>query len=104
MWDVIDVFNVVPRYAKSSEYTWPMTFHTILFTADKNAFVWLADRFAFLGPNSYGTVAKIAHLPEHQVVLCVVGGLAWVFMVGRVEQICWAPESEASIAPVRAQA
>ncbi len=36
-------------------------------------------------------------------VLCILGGLAWVFMVGRIEQICWAPESEASIASARAQ-
>ncbi len=31
-------------------------------------------------------------------VLCIVGGLAWVFMVGRVEQISWAPKSEATSA------
>jgi MFS transporter, ACS family, D-galactonate transporter len=31
-------------------------------------------------------------------VLCIVGGLAWVFMVGRVEQINWAPKREASSA------
>jgi MFS family permease len=37
-------------------------------------------------------------------VLCILGGLAWVFMVGRIEQICWAPESKASIASARAQA
>lgn len=37
-------------------------------------------------------------------LLCVVGGLAWVFMVGRVEQINWAPKSEVFIAPASAQA
>src|ERR1700675_2949436 len=31
-------------------------------------------------------------------VLCVVGGLAWVFMVGRIEQVSWLPKREASIA------
>ncbi len=36
-------------------------------------------------------------------VLCILGGLAWVFMVGRIEQISWVPESEASIAPASAQ-
>ncbi len=37
-------------------------------------------------------------------LLCVVGGLAWVFLVGRVEQIDWTPKREASIAPASAQA
>jgi MFS transporter, ACS family, D-galactonate transporter len=36
-------------------------------------------------------------------LLCVVGGLAWVFLVGRVEQIDWTPKREASIAPASAQ-
>ena len=31
-------------------------------------------------------------------MLCVVGGLAWVFMVGRIEQVRWAPKREASSA------
>jgi len=37
-------------------------------------------------------------------LLCVVGGLAWVFLVGRVEQIDWTRKREASIAPASAQA
>jgi len=37
-------------------------------------------------------------------LLCVVGGLAWVFLVGRIEQINWAPNGEASIAPASVQA
>ena len=37
-------------------------------------------------------------------LLCVVGGLAWVFLVGRVKQIDWTPKREASIAPASAQA
>jgi MFS family permease len=37
-------------------------------------------------------------------LLCVVGGLAWVFLVGPVEQINWAPKREASIAPASVQA
>jgi MFS transporter, ACS family, D-galactonate transporter len=37
-------------------------------------------------------------------LLCVVGGLAWVFLVGRVEQIDWTLKREASIAPASAQA
>lgn len=36
--------------------------------------------------------------------LCIAGGLAWVFIVGRVEQVRWAPASKASVAPVSAQA
>jgi MFS transporter, ACS family, D-galactonate transporter len=32
-------------------------------------------------------------------VLCILGGLAWVLMVGRIEQISWVPEREASISP-----
>jgi MFS transporter, ACS family, D-galactonate transporter len=32
-------------------------------------------------------------------LLCLLGGLAWVFMVGRVEQIDWAPKRKATIAP-----
>jgi ACS family D-galactonate transporter-like MFS transporter len=36
--------------------------------------------------------------------LCIAGGLAWVFIVGRVEQVSWAPASEASVAPVSAHA
>ena len=35
--------------------------------------------------------------------LCIAGGLAWVFIVGRVEQVKWAPASQASVAPVSAQ-
>jgi MFS family permease len=31
-------------------------------------------------------------------MLCVVGGLAWVFIVGRIEQVSWAPKREASSA------
>jgi MFS family permease len=37
-------------------------------------------------------------------LLCVVGGLAWVFLVGPVEQINWAPKREASIAPASVRA
>jgi cyanate permease len=37
-------------------------------------------------------------------LLCVVGGLAWVFMVGRVEQIDWTPKRKASIAPASVEA
>jgi MFS family permease len=37
-------------------------------------------------------------------LLCVVGGLAWVFLVGPVEQINWMPKREASIAPASVQA
>src|ERR1700746_808972 len=37
-------------------------------------------------------------------LLCVVGGLAWVFMVGRVEQIDWKPKRKASIAPASVEA
>jgi MFS transporter, ACS family, D-galactonate transporter len=37
-------------------------------------------------------------------VLCIAGGLAWVFIVERVEQADWAPASKDSVAPVRAQA
>jgi MFS transporter, ACS family, D-galactonate transporter len=37
-------------------------------------------------------------------LLCVVGGFAWVFMVGPVEQINWAPKGEVSVAPASAQA
>ncbi len=37
-------------------------------------------------------------------LLCVVGGLAWVFLVGPVEQINWAPKTDASIAPASVQA
>jgi MFS family permease len=29
-------------------------------------------------------------------MLCVAGGLAWVFIVGRIEQVSWAPKREAS--------
>jgi len=36
--------------------------------------------------------------------LCIVGGLAWVFMVGRIEQVNWMSEGEASIATASAQA
>ncbi len=36
--------------------------------------------------------------------LCIAGGLAWVFLVGRVEQIDWGPEREASIATADARA
>jgi MFS transporter, ACS family, D-galactonate transporter len=36
--------------------------------------------------------------------LCVVGGLAWVFLVGRIEQINWALKTEASITPASVQA
>jgi MFS transporter, ACS family, D-galactonate transporter len=36
--------------------------------------------------------------------LCIAGGLAWVFIVGRVEQVRWASASKASVAPVSAQA
>lgn len=32
-------------------------------------------------------------------LLCLLGGLAWVFMVGRVEQIDWTPQRKATIAP-----
>jgi hypothetical protein len=34
----------------------------------------------------------------------VVGALAWVFIVGRVEQIDWTPKRKASIAPASAEA
>jgi MFS family permease len=37
-------------------------------------------------------------------LLCVVGGLAWVFLVGRIEPINWAPRREACIAPASVQA
>ena len=37
-------------------------------------------------------------------LLCVVGVFFWVFMVGRIEQIDWAPKSEVSVAPAAAQA
>jgi MFS transporter, ACS family, D-galactonate transporter len=37
-------------------------------------------------------------------LLCVVGGLAWVFLVGRIEQINWPPKTEASITPASVQA
>jgi MFS family permease len=36
--------------------------------------------------------------------LCIAGGLAWVLMVGRVEQVNWGPEGEASVATAGAQA
>jgi len=36
--------------------------------------------------------------------LCIAGGLAWVFIVGRVEQVKWMPASPASISPLNAQA
>jgi cyanate permease len=36
--------------------------------------------------------------------LCIIGGLAWVFMVGRIEQVNWMSEREASIATASAQA
>jgi MFS family permease len=36
--------------------------------------------------------------------LCLAGGLAWVFLVGRIEQINWAPKREASITPASVQA
>jgi len=37
-------------------------------------------------------------------LLSVVGALAWVFVVGRIEQIDWAAKREVSIAPASAQA
>jgi ACS family D-galactonate transporter-like MFS transporter len=36
--------------------------------------------------------------------MCIAGGLAWVFIVGRVEPVRWAPVSNASVAPISAQA
>jgi ACS family D-galactonate transporter-like MFS transporter len=36
--------------------------------------------------------------------LCTLGGLAWVFIVGRVEQVRWAPASETSVATLSANA
>jgi ACS family D-galactonate transporter-like MFS transporter len=36
--------------------------------------------------------------------LCIAGGLAWVFIVGRVEQVRWVPASKATVAPAGAQA
>jgi MFS family permease len=37
-------------------------------------------------------------------LLCVAGGLAWVFLVGRIEQINWAAKREACITPASVQA
>jgi MFS family permease len=37
-------------------------------------------------------------------VLCVVGGLVWVFMVGRIEQVNWTPKREASNAQLSVKA
>ena len=37
-------------------------------------------------------------------LLSVVGAFAWVFLVGPLEEINWAPEVEASIEPAGAQA
>jgi MFS transporter, ACS family, D-galactonate transporter len=37
-------------------------------------------------------------------LLCVLGALAWLFIVGRIEQIKWAPKTEVSVAPAGAQA
>ena len=36
-------------------------------------------------------------------VLCIAGGLAWTFIVGRLEQIVWTCEKEAPSAPVSVQ-
>jgi MFS family permease len=36
--------------------------------------------------------------------ICVAGGLAWVFIVGRVEPVTWTPAGKASVAAVSAQA
>jgi len=35
-------------------------------------------------------------------LFCVLGALAWVFIVGRIEQVDWAPKREVSIAPASA--
>jgi MFS family permease len=34
--------------------------------------------------------------------ICVAGAFAWVFVVGRVEEVNWAPRHRNAIAPVRA--
>jgi len=74
MWDVMEIIEFVPRYVDVPRcYPLGMTFHTILFTADKNSFVWVADRFSYFGAGAYGTVAKIAHLNDHRVAYSLWG-------------------------------